>query len=354
MGKDKFKQIKKMEELLYSCPKFLCDIGIFKISGSGIFQNYGKKYSKYYEIKIHSEAFHEQEFAAILRSYDIQYKINRNILTDKQYLMIWLEGENFHIVYQEFGKLEEYINGAFSSIGLTLRAMQLEERLRLVNLVFRTGMERQDMNITDYVHSISEWKEDFGMSGYDFTTNPYVFCVDSRYFTIFYLEKCNINYLERIEWQLMESGNCMICCKDFAPVSDSDIKNSLQNNYMGLGNIIGHLKRDNPELYRVYTEEEKEDSRGFIFAGAMYLYEIKGDITEELQNIKETFLSKQGAIKLYAYQMKQALSIIAPTGNDKVIQYRMFQSKECGKLINLESQIIEKHEDELPIEEMFV
>jgi hypothetical protein len=364
MGKDKFKQINKMEELLYSCPKFLCDIGIFKVSESGIFQNYGKKYSKCYEMNIQYELFSEQEFASVLRTYDIQYRVTFNIQSEKQFIIVWLESDNFHIAYQEFGKIEEYMNNSLSSLGLLLKPMKLQERMRLVNQVFRIGMEHQDMNVMDYVHSVSEWKEDFELKEFDFLSNPYIFSVNSRYFTMFYIERCNLKYIEKIEKQFSDNNKCLLICKDFAPAKDEDIRASIQNNYMGLGNIISKLKRENPELYRIYNEDGKEDSRGFVFAGATYLYEISGDISEELKKIKDIFFDKQGEIKFFSYQMNQALAIISPTGNDHLIQYRMYRSKDYGKLINLKvkEKMKESHEKELedlaseklPLAEIFV
>ena len=192
--KDGFKELKKASEPLYKSPKSIQEtIEILKVSEKGIFEVAAGKYSKCYvftDINYTTTTENEQidifeRYCKLLNSLDCNFKItinnkNKNMedfrelilipyeddgfndfrkiyndiieekmkegrqgIEQERYLTITIERKNFEEAKAQFATIEATLSKAYGELGAGLRALNGNERLKVLHDYYRLGKESE-------------------------------------------------------------------------------------------------------------------------------------------------------------------------------------------------------------------
>lgn len=323
--KDRFKEIKKGVIPMSNTPAFLKKVwGTSVAADNGIFQSSNNLFDRMYKVKINDRKTSQQEIFNIFRNYDIRFKIS--YLDEDIYICFLFDKKSIEDVWVECDAVEKKLLLELNANGIELIPLNLQERLKTVHR-FVTEKEPMIANYTDPAH-ILDWKEDLELSS--FSENEGIMEHQSHKYIIFFIssfsDKTN-NFIE----ELREQKIIKSIAYDISPVSDRAVKAFFDSNYMGCENILYNIKKNEPELYDVYTNDSENDSRYFSLVSISFLCNI--ETTSELERIKMLVDRYSLGIKFCHQNIVRYFKSFCCMCEWNYNQARCIKSKEAAKLL---------------------
>jgi hypothetical protein len=277
--KDKFKPLKKELIPMSTTPLFLKNTYEISImTDSGLFQVEDGVFSKLYRLEIGDTSVKAQEVFTILRGYDCKYRIYH--FQDNIYLSILFNSEKAD-VWVACNDLYKNMSSQFSELSISVEDIDANERMKIIH-----GLILDNENLPFYKSYmdndfILDWKEDFELSSLREEID-YFFKKDDKY-KIFYIREFSDNISKFIS-EISEMEDIKGIITQFDPVSDRAVQAFFKKNYMGTDNLLENMLRNNPDVYSIYTQEIKDDSRYFTMCGVIFLARVNDPEVEEKIN----------------------------------------------------------------------
>lgn len=277
--KDKFKPLKKELIPMSTTPLFLKNTYEISImTDSGLFQVEDGVFSKLYRLEIGDTSVKAQEVFTILRGYDCKYRIYH--FQDNIYLSILFNSEKAD-VWVACNDLYKNMSSQFSELSISVEDIDANERMKIIH-----GLILDNENLPFYKSYmdndfILDWKEDFELSSLREEID-YFFKKDDKY-KIFYIREFSDNISKFIS-EISEMEDIKGIITQFDPVSDRAVQAFFKKNYMGTDNLLENMLRNNPDVYNIYTQEIKDDSRYFTMCGVIFLARVNDPEVEEKIN----------------------------------------------------------------------
>lgn len=355
--KERFKKIKtslKGKEnvvQVFKTPDFMSKIyDISMVTENGLFIR--KDHSCTMLYKVPQDSFYKEDsatkFFEVLRSYDFEYRFFYYGINDV-YLEVFIkpENENKSMDIQLIEPIEQDMLLKVSECGVTLTAVWLDERLRLLHKRICRYYDAADKNIMNYQKDVAAWKEDITLKAYIPDENT-LQIGDYRIKMAFIREFPQTHIKECIQQLLsIEDIECVMI--QYSPIKDDCLKAFFHSNYMGCDNELRKLQTKNPVLYKMLSDNTLSDTRSYCFMGISILYTQKDSINGTTSN-KEShnvFIKEQldfgidgygAAISDYQTNPIRTFTEFIPLGEWNYNQCRLFLNEDIKNTIPIMNQ----------------
>lgn len=302
---DRFKRIKNKKEKVYRTPDFFRNhTGIRVISESGISE-------RQKESGVYVKAYRIQKNQEDKQTMDHLYEICKSLCKAQMYLQFFREREGFCLVLGQWMPGMEKAQERFSEIEEQMKTELLPFDINgRIERCCRIGAELKGRNIDhmDYLTQPGKWKEIIDLRRLPISDGRYLQS-DAGCFAVAAMQKFPVS--EESHWMedIWEQEFVMASVSEFEMISDSVVKNLFFHCYTGVENVISRMKRSNPVLHQVLTEEEKEDNAGFHFIKGSVGFLLKAETAEQMEEQIE--LLKEAAKKNH---LKIRCSCFSDTG----------------------------------------
>ena len=381
--KDGFKELKKASEPLYKSPKSIQEtIEILKVSEKGIFEVAAGKYSKCYvftDINYTTTTENEQidifeRYCKLLNSLDCNFKItinnkNKNMedfrelilipyeddgfndfrkiyndiieekmkegrqgIEQERYLTITIERKNFEEAKAQFATIEATLSKAYGELGAGIRALNGNERLKVLHDYYRLGKE------SEFDFDIREEKK----VGADFTNDlcngrvkyfPDYFQDENKFCRAMYIRKYPSSLSDKFLNEITSLPVHMITSIDVVPVPKDLTPKTLQKKYLGIesdiikqqrvrnrnndfSTEISYSKRMEKKEIESIMDDVRENDQCLFYVGVTLI--VMAESKEELESHCETIrtIGKRNSVTIDICQLKQkeALNTALPIG----------------------------------------
>lgn len=270
----------------------------------------------------------EIQFFEILRSYDFEYRFFYYGIQDLYLeLLIKPENQNKSIDMEMIEQLEQDMFLKLSECGITLRAMWLDDRLRLIHKRIYQYDEAADKNVMNYIKNVKAWKEDMTLKSYISDENT-LQIGDYRIQMAFVRKFPQTSIKEYVQHLLLRQDiECVMI--QYCPIKDEALKSFFQNNYMGCDNELRKLQTKNPVLYKILSGNTLSDTRTYCFMGISILY-VQNDSMETISNKESDY-----GVKISDYQTNPFRTFVdfLPLGEWNYNQCRLFLNEDIKNTI---------------------
>ncbi len=350
---DNFTILKKASEPLYKTPKSIQEtIEILKVAENGIFEVARGKYSKCYrfqDINYTTTSDAEQEALAILyckflNSLDCNYKItinNKNrdmiamredvmipyledgydylrkayndvmeekILEGKQgieqemYLTVTIERKTFEEAKAQFATIEATIQKRFAELGSEIRALNGNERLKILYDYYHLGDEGQfQFDLKEYKKLGRDYKNDLcnGVVKY----YPDYYEEEGKFCRALFIKRYPSSLSDRFLVELASLPIHSMISVDVVPVPKDVTTKVLQKKYLGIesdilkqqrvrnrnhdfSSDISYMKKTEKKEIEAIMDDVRENDQCLFYVGVTII--LMADTKEELKSITET------------------------------------------------------------------
>lgn len=336
--KDKFKELKKELIPMSSTPLFLKNTyGISVMTDSGLFQTEDGVFSKLYRLEIGDASVQSQEVFTILRGYDCKYRIYH--FHDSIYLSILFKSEK-EDVWVTCDDLYKNMSSQFSELSISVYDINANERMKIIH-----GLILDNENLPfdkSYMDNdfVLDWKEDFELSNLKEEIDHF-FKKDDMY-KIFYVREFSEKISKFIS-EISEIEDIKGIITQFDPISDKSVQAFFKKNYMGTDSLLENMLQNNPDVYKIYTQEIKDDSRYFTMCGVMFLARVNDPEVEE----KINFFAERYDIEISHFHVKMldVYKEFLPIGKWLVSESRVVTSEFASKVL-LSNNLAQEDQDE--------
>lgn len=293
--KERFKKIKTSSKgkgnavQVFKTPNFMNNIyDVCMVMENGLFIRKDHSCTMLYKM-VQDSVFKKDcatKFFEVLRSYDFEYRFFYYEMDDA-YLEVFIKPENQNKLTDiELAKQIEHIEQdmflKLSKCGITLTAVWLDERLRLIHKRICRYYDAADKNIMNYQKDVAAWKEDITLKAYIPDENT-LQIGDYRIKMAFIREFSQTRIKECIQQLLsIEDIECVMI--QYSPIGDDCLKAFFHSNYMGCDNELRKLQTKNPVLYKMLSDNTLSDTRTYCFMGISILYIQKDSINGTTSN----------------------------------------------------------------------
>lgn len=374
--KERFKKIKASSKekentvQVFKTPNFMNKIyDVSMVTENGLFILKDHSCTILYKIVQDSgcNAGAEIQFFEVLRSYDFEYRFFY-YGTDDIYLEVLIkpENQNKSIDIEHIEQMEQDMLLKLSECGITLKAVWLDERLRLIHKRIYQYDDAADKNVMNYQKNVEAWKEDVELKFYVSDENT-LQIGNYRIKMAFVREFLQTSIKECIQ-QLLSTENMDCIMIQYSPVGDDSLKAFFHSNYMGCDNELRKLQIKNPTLYKMLSGNMLSDTRTYCFMGISILYTQNDSINKMISNkesdnalIKEQsdFGIDEYGLKISDYQTNpiRTFTEFIPLGSWNYNQCRLFLNEDIKNTIPITNQnpfVIQKEYSASNLNEFFM
>jgi len=381
--KDVFKELKKASEPLYKSPKSIQEtIEILKVSEKGIFEVAAGKYSKCYaftDINYTTTTENEQidifeRYCKLLNSLDCNFKItinnkNKNMedfrelilipyaddgfndfrkiyndiieekmkegrqgIEQERYLTITIERKNFEEAKAQFSTIEATLSKAYGELGAGIRALNGNERLKILHDYYRLGKESEfDFDIRVAKKVGADFANDLCNGRVKYFSDH--FQDENKYCRALYIKKYPSSLSDRFLNEITSLPVHMITSIDVVPVPKDLTTKTLQKKYLGIesdiikqqrvrnrnndfSTEISYSKRMEKKEIESIMDDVRENDQCLFYVGVTLI--VMAESKEELESHCETIrtIGKRNSVTIDICQLKQkeALNTALPIG----------------------------------------
>lgn len=342
--KDRFAEVKKAMVPTYIAPDFLSKkYGIKQVFDSGIFMLKNQISNKFYSVKC-KDNMDKQGVFDVLRSYDFGYRFY--YFDNKTYLLIQINSDEKQDASFDFDAIEKELFKKLAGLGVTLDALNLEDRLRFIHQYIVKDKPDSNNNIMDYVHNVIAWKADFKLDGIQEYMNGLKIGDKEYYF--FYFNRFGNNTTEMLQ-ELSKIEGVESIMVEHNGISDGALYGFFHNNFMGCDNELRKLKKLNNSLYEILIDPTMRDSRSYSMVGINVLYAVSSQdadtVKEKIQFIVDRY---DASIYYFCGEMASAFVDFSPLGEWKNSELRLVKNSEsCNCMLFNEGNASDVGDSEL-------
>ncbi|WP_294359710.1 hypothetical protein [uncultured Clostridium sp.] len=280
--KDRFKKKKKSKIGVSSAPIFMTDqYGLINVTDR-TFQFKNGDTNRLYKVTI-SEDTDKRNAFNVMRLYDIPFSIF--YIKNSIYLMITIHGKDLDSVEEKFQEIEKHLFLNMKKNQISIDIIPFEERMRLIHICLINGLDKENINVTNYYENISGWKSEFLFQDHDGFEEKYLTGDREETFRMLYIRQEKTG-MDALVHELERIAAIDVIRFDYEPVPDQAVGEFFRNNYMGCERELKAVSRNNPEIYDIYIGNvDDEDKRQFTMVGVSFL--IHTQSVEEMCNVEK-------------------------------------------------------------------
>lgn len=399
---DGFKELKKASEPLYKAPKSIQEtIEILKVAENGIFEVSKGRYSKCYLFQdLNYTTTNEEEqieifehYCKFLNSLDCVFKItinNKNkdmihlrdvvllgyqydefdrfrkiyndIIEEKiregrqgieqeKYLTLTIERKNFEEAKAQFATLEATIQKAFAELGTTIRALNGNERLKVLHDFYHLGNEDDfDFDIKHAKKVGADFRNDLcnGMLKYF----PDHIEDEGKYMRALFFKKYPSSLSDGFLNKIASLPVYSITSIDVVPIPKDLTTRTLQKKYLGIesdiikqqrvrnknndfSSEISYAKRTEKKEIEEIMDDVRENDQCLFYVAVTVI--LVAESKEELESVTETLetIGKGDSVTIDTHYLKQreALNTALPIGVRQVETMRTMLTQSVAALM---------------------
>lgn len=399
---DGFKELKKASEPLYKAPKSIQEtIEILKVAENGIFEVSKGRYSKCYLFQdLNYTTTNEEEqieifehYCKFLNSLDCVFKItinNKNkdmihlrdvvllgyrydefdrfrkiyndIIEEKiregrqgieqeKYLTLTIERKNFEEAKAQFATLEATIQKAFAELGTTIRALNGNERLKVLHDFYHLGNEDDfDFDIKHAKKVGADFRNDLcnGMLKYF----PDHIEDEGKYMRALFFKKYPSSLSDGFLNKIASLPVHSITSIDVVPIPKDLTTRTLQKKYLGIesdiikqqrvrnknndfSSEISYAKRTEKKEIEEIMDDVRENDQCLFYVAVTVI--LVAESKEELESVTETLeaIGKGDSVTIDTHYLKQreALNTALPIGVRQVETMRTMLTQSVAALM---------------------
>lgn len=399
---DGFKELKKASEPLYKAPKSIQEtIEILKVAENGIFEVSKGRYSKCYLFQdLNYTTTNEEEqieifehYCKFLNSLDCVFKItinNKNkdminlrdvvllgyqydefdrfrkiyndIIEEKiregrqgieqeKYLTLTIERKNFEEAKAQFATLEATIQKAFAELGTTIRALNGNERLKVLHDFYHLGNEDDfDFDIKHAKKVGADFRNDLcnGMLKYF----PDHIEDEGKYMRALFFKKYPSSLSDGFLNKIASLPVHSVTSIDVVPIPKDLTTRTLQKKYLGIesdiikqqrvrnknndfSSEISYAKRTEKKEIEEIMDDVRENDQCLFYVAVTVI--LVAESKEELESVTETLeaIGKGDSVTIDTHYLKQreALNTALPIGVRQVETMRTMLTQSVAALM---------------------
>lgn len=310
--KDHFRRIKNKSEPVYRTPGFLKNTAeVSEISESGIFRT-GGRYSKGYFM----ESDVSGELAGIftkLRKMNAAYAFLNAAKNEKICLIVDADKKNMPEAIAWFSLMEQETG---------LKGINAEERLEYY-CSFLTSLLCERSRADSYLLETESWKPLADMNSMKADDN--LIRTEAGVFQVMAISRFPDKILYHMPTALTGHEAVLVSYTEINPIADSDVRDMLNAQYMGIDGLLPRIKRGNPSLYNILKaeKEESEDMECFVSASMYFLLRAKDRESMDMAANEICNIAKEKGMRLehvpvtelrMAREMKRMISMFGMSG----------------------------------------
>lgn len=323
--KDRFKKKKKSKIGASSAPIFMTDkYGLITVMDNGTFQFKNGDTNRLYKLTISEETDKRNAFN-VMRNYDIPFSIF--YIQDAIYLMMTIQGKDLDSAEENFQEIEKDLFLNMKKNQISIDIILFEERMRLIHKCLINGLDKENINVTNYYENISGWKSEFLFQDHDGFEEKYLTGDREETFRMLYIRKVQTG-IDALIHDLAKVDTIDVIKFDYEPLADQAVGEFFRNNYMGCEKELKAVSRQNPEIYDIYIGSvDDEDKRQFTMSGISILLHMRSveEMEDTEKKIKFIMDRYECRYEYYYGLMKEIFLGFIPFKSEATKQLRLVQ-----------------------------
>ena len=215
------------------------------------------------------------------------------------------------------------MQGNLYTFGVTILPLNVEDKLYLMHRLIMQDAAQARIDVNQYLAKTSGWLPDFRLSHYAEHDNYLE--TKERCSCLMYVRKVPTEHAARVYQNIKSKEYCRLLVTTYESVTDQQVKENLQNNYLGIDAFMQTLVRKKVGVGKIV---EDRDDRRYVYAGIYFV--ISDSTEEEVRKCKEELQTTLNMLRaqveesqFYQKQTWQKLATLNPWG---VRQTRLMQS----------------------------
>ena len=319
-------------EFYFSTDVFKEITGMYGITESGIGLYPGKRFDKAYICTENagnvSNAEKVKGCTRVLRDADVKFCFYElSGIEEHTLLLVSIFTKELSDAERAFANFEEEIQNNLYTFGITIRGLTAEEKLYLFHRLIMADSPEAKIDVKKYLAKTSGWLPDFELQHCQEKERCLI--IGSVHSSVMYIRRIPAEYTARIYRVLKHTECCRMLVTTYEPVSEQEVMNQVQSNYMGYDTLLYRLKRKKVGIGKI--KEEKTERR-YLYAGVYFVLSCKDSAClkeekEKLQNILQKYGSEVTEYCFYQKEALQKLSFLNPWA---VQQMRLIQIQDAA------------------------
>ncbi|MBP3609485.1 MAG: hypothetical protein J6J42_04010 [Lachnospiraceae bacterium] len=219
--------------------------------------------------------------------------------------------------------LEKDIQGNLYTFGITIYPLKAEDKLYLMHHLIMQDAVRARIDVRKYMEKTSGWLPDFKLDHYE--EKKEVLVSKERASSVMYVRKIPAEHVARACRKIREEKSCRMLVTAFEPVTDQQVKECLQSNYIGLEASLQAIIRRKRGVGRISDEK---DERRYVYAGIYFVISAgtEAELEQDKRQLEQELKQFGGKIEPYQYYQKQTWQKLSCLNPWEVCQTRLLQS----------------------------
>lgn len=313
----------------YAVPdEFKAVTGISGIKENGISIYSGGRFDKAYYCNENFEAVSNYEkvkgCTMLLRGSGVKFCFYELMAQERKVvLLISVSAVSLIEAETAFSALEKDMQGNLYTFGITILPLSAEDKLYLMHRLILQDASQARIDIKQYMAKTSGWLQDYKLLHY--TEHDMFLAAKEKISSVLYVRRVPTEHVARVYRTIKQNESCRLLVTAYESVTDQQVKESLQNNYIGIDSLLQTLIRKKNGVGKI---SEDRDDRRYVYAGIYFV--LSEGTAEKLQETK-VLLRKvldPFAVKIeeYQYYQKVTWQKIATLNPWEIRQTRLMQS----------------------------
>lgn len=283
---------------------------------------------------------------------DTLYELCKLFCEEQMYLQLFRDKENCYLLLGQwmqsmekaqmrFDEIEKQMISEFLPLDLNARIGQC--------LKIETVLKGKKVYSADYLSHPEEWKEMVDLKKSLILDGKYLQS-GAGCFSIVTVQK--FPYSDEKSWmeEILKQEFVLASISEMEMISNTVVKDLFFHCYTGVDNVISRMKRVNPALYQVLTEEQKEEKEGVHFVKGAVGFLLNAETAEQMEEhidlLKET--AKKNHFKIRCSRVPDAgeFRVFAMTGERFDSSGQILLASDCRSLIPFSAQNEENYDVE--------
>lgn len=308
--------------------EFKCTTGMTGIAEDGIGIYASGRFDKAYYCSENNESVSNYErvkgCTMLLRGAGVRFCFYELPEQDQRVLLlISVVAGSLEEARNAFSTLEKDMQGNMYTFGITIFPLAAEEKLYLMHRLIMQDASQARIDVRKYLEKTSGWLADYKLVHYE--EQGGLLLAKERVSSVMYVRKVATEHVARAYQKLKQDVNCRLLATAFEPVTDKQVKESLQKNYIGVESVLQTIVRRKRGIGRI---SEDKDERRYVYAGIYFV--LTAETKEQLEQCKKKLEQEMevfgGKITEYQYYQKYAWQKLATLNPWEIRQTRLMQS----------------------------
>ena len=222
-----------------------------------------------------------------------------------------------------FATLEQDMQGNMYTFGITILPLSAEDKLYRMHQLIMQDAPRARIDVREYMAKTSGWIQDYKLSHY--TEHDSYLETKEKCSCVLYVRRVPSEHAARVYRKIKQNAGCSLVVTAYECITDQQVKESLNNNYVGIDSLMQALNRRKIGVGRI---SEDQDERRYVYAGIYFMLSAESEesLVQNIEQLRKDLSVFHGKIEEYQHYQKNTWQKLASLDPWSVRQTRLIQS----------------------------